>query len=156
LLTKKTGDALTGTLHVFFSYKGNEIKGNERYLDSLVILENKRVSSLLKEIKVAGLNGISDTTISIYNTEGLSTALRFGEKMTCIYELAVPLKCLNLSVNNTVPFSYNIKLLGASSQKINQNAPPAPVPANGEIDHDHEFNVDPTDFWGDYILTKRP
>lgn len=70
----------------------------------------KKMLSQYKEIKVSGLEGISMESVSIYNTYGLKEGINFDAQNNLIYELAIPLKLVNVSLDNEV--AINIKLNG--------------------------------------------
>ncbi|MBD3748912.1 MAG: hypothetical protein IE931_05405 [Sphingobacteriales bacterium] len=63
-----------------------------------------------KEIKVSGLEGISMESVSIYNNYGLKTGINFDAQNNLIYELAIPLKLVRVSLDNEI--AINIKLNG--------------------------------------------
>ena len=79
---------------------------------------NKQFTDKAKDIRVAGIAGIKDT-ISIYNPEGIKVVALFGEDAVFTYELAIPLKYLELSVNDPHPFVYSIKLNGTANYPYN-------------------------------------
>lgn len=79
---------------------------------------NKQFTDKAKDIRVAGIRGVKDT-ISIYNQDGIKAAALFGEDAVFTYELAIPLKYLDLSVNDPRPFVYSIKLNGTANYPYN-------------------------------------
>lgn len=88
------------------------IEGNKASIaraDSFSNLANKSLTEKAKIIKVTGIKTL-DTLISIYNTDGIKTAIRFDNKMVYTYELAIDLKLLGLTANNTDKFYYNLML----------------------------------------------
>lgn len=120
---------------------------------SAVAQANKKLIGSSKEIKITGTKIITDTLISVYNDAGIRVAARFNSAGDYIYELALPIKYLNLSTDAPDKFSYNVKLnepvnapviTANTSTKL---APPAPVK---DID---VFQT--TDFWGAYILARK-
>jgi len=118
-----------------------------KQLDSIQVLTNARLSPVIKEIKVKGIKEIPDSLISVYNETGIKAMMQFTWRQPS-YELAIPLKYLNLDVNNPVKFSYNIMLTGG---------PPDPRLNGVQIDPDPGtmFMMAPTDFWGTYALIKK-
>ncbi len=72
----------------------------------------KKILTNLKEIKVSGLNGISVESISIYNTYGIKTGINYNDKNALIYELAIPLKLVNVDPASEEEIAVNIKLNG--------------------------------------------
>ena len=144
-------------LRGYFMAFVNSDNRSTTHLDSLVELENNSVKEALTKIQVTGLKaGIDDTILPIDNKQGVNACLLFSKGMVCTYELAIPLKYLGLSVNDPVKFSYNIKLNGDVLYDSANAPPPPPTAADGEVSHDIEFVTDATDFWGEYILAKKP
>jgi len=114
-------------------------------------------------IGVARLPGITQPDFSLYNEEGIKAALRFESNLYCLYELAVPLKYFGLSLTSPAKFSYQIKLNGAAVNGNNIRDLREGIfwgwdAADGKI-YVERINPDvlyPTDFWGDYVLAKKP
>jgi hypothetical protein len=65
-----------------------------------------------KEIKVLGFKDVDDTLISIYNEYGIKTAIGYDTLGNYNYELAIPLKLLGISPDNTSEIAYNVKVNG--------------------------------------------
>jgi len=144
-----------------FSATGVKATGNEPDInthvsqtkkDSLALIANTLFTSNAKEMKVKGIDGLSDTLVSVYNERGIKVASAFDNKGVYSYELAIPLKLLGLSIENKT-FSYNVKLIsrldlkkgfGISYRYINDE----PVDINLDLDST-------TDFWGEYTLSKK-
>ncbi len=81
--------------------------------DSAAILAaRKQLVTSSKEIKVFGFKDITDTLISIYNEYGIKTAIGYDALGNYNYELAIPLKLLDISSTNTKEIAYNIKVNG--------------------------------------------
>jgi hypothetical protein len=147
LLADSTQDKIVIPIFHTGDYTKDPI-GNRKVIDSLVTKANKRLTAALKEIQVTGIKEITDPIISIFNTDGIKAWAQFNAETKYVYELAIPLKCLGLTIDNPVKFSYNIKL----------EVPPDPHPdfgANMDPDpHDNYVNTT-TDLWGKYILVKK-
>ena len=77
--------------------------------DSFMRANNTRLVNNSKYIKVTGIKNL-DPLISVYNEEGIKASALFDNKMVYTYELAVPLKLLDLSANSQTKFNYNITL----------------------------------------------
>jgi len=121
--------------------------------DSTVSLANKTFSEQAKSIKVDGISGIADTAISVYNEQGINVAAIFANNGIFIYELAVPLKYLRLSISKPEKFYYSIKL-------ADWDHPLADSYSSLEGGHITMLEADPdlnstTDFWGEYTLAKK-
>jgi hypothetical protein len=73
---------------------------------------HRQLISASKEIKVLGFKDVDDTLISIYNEYGIKAAIGYDTLGNYAYELAVPLKLLGISPDNTPEIAYNIKVNG--------------------------------------------
>jgi len=152
--------------------------------DSFILALNAEFGSKAKDIRVEGVKEIPNHLISIYNPEGIKAAAYFDDKTNFTYELAVPLKYLGLSVSESKPFVYNIKLRsleGGYPGTVDFKGAPTDVGQpfikalnvqrrsiktimfksldrenNTAIWGDRLLNlVNPTDFWGEYTLSKK-
>lgn len=84
-----------------------------RVVDSAALLEQrKQTVAASKEIRVLGFKDIADTLISIYNEHSIKAAISYDAQGNYQYETAIPLKLLNLSVDNPKEFAYNVKVNG--------------------------------------------
>jgi hypothetical protein len=112
---------------------------------------NNRINTGSKIIVTAGIKGLDSDTLSVYNTDGIKVAAQFDSNMLFNYELAIPIKYLNLADNGVNPFSYQLKINGESGLKN--------TPSNsGEISVPPPVSVSSlatTDFWAEYILAKK-
>lgn len=120
---KKTNSAVSVTYPVYdrkdgpayINLKNHSIKNgkvNPAQADSFMNAVNKQLMAKTKLIGITGIKEISDSTLSIYNEDGIKALARFNEKIQYIYELLIPLKYLGLSVDEHSTFSYNIRLNG--------------------------------------------
>lgn len=71
---------------------------------------NNQLISNIKEIRVTGVNEITDTLISVYNELGIKAVIAFDTNRELSYELSVPLKYLKKWINNSGEFKYDIKV----------------------------------------------
>ncbi len=138
-------------------------------------MQRKNQLATVKEIKIAGFKNITDTLISIYNEYGIKTVGLFDAKGEFVYELAIPLSLLELSINDTKEFVYQIKVNGLSTAGFgggnggrtfagnaggngggNFGAPRGNAGAgfNGGSGSGMDM-MSPTDFWGKYSFTKK-
>jgi len=98
-----------------------------------------------KTIGLSGIKTIADKEISVYNEDGIKAVSLFDDKNAYTYELAIPLKYLNLL--NGDAFSYHIKVNEVYMGPATGGGPPAPpVPISA---------LGTTDFWGEYTLAKK-
>jgi hypothetical protein len=77
---------------------------------ALVAEVHRAAMEAAKEIKIKGIKEIKDSIISVYNEHGFKAFINYDAKGNLLYELAVPLKYLNLTEG--AAFTYNIKLNG--------------------------------------------
>lgn len=127
---------------------------------------NTILNNTCKEINVKGISVITDTLISVYNEHEIRAAIHIDEQKALTFELAVPLKYLGLSSDQTTSFNYNIKLNGTVEHftKIMINGKPGTV---NDLPNDILMNMIrvsraskgntlyfPTDFSGEYTLIK--
>jgi len=81
----------------------------------------KTAIASIKEISVLGFKEITDTLISIYNEYGIKAAANYDDQANLLFELAIPLKLLNISAANPKEFAYNIKVNGIQMGGGNRN-----------------------------------
>jgi hypothetical protein len=80
--------------------------------DSATLAANrKKTLDAAKEIKVFGFKDVTDSLISIYNEYGIKAGIGYDAQGNYTYELAVPLKLLNLTADGKA-IAYNIKVNG--------------------------------------------
>lgn len=116
---------------------------------------HERTIIAAKQIKVLGIKSITDTIISIYNEYGIKTAINFdGAALT--FEMAVPLKLINLVPGNSKEFAYNIMLSGFQMEGMRGGGGgPQGGGGGGRNALDFMDLVSPSDFWGKYTLAKK-
>lgn len=97
------------------SWQGNRSTGatpeSRQKADSMMAAMRQQQIAEFKEIGVSGFKEIADSTISIYNEYGIKAAVNFDQQGSFIYELAIPLKQLNMLSGNQ-GFIYNIRVNG--------------------------------------------
>jgi len=122
-----------------------------KQIDSIVVIANQLINSAVKEIGVNGIKEIPDPVISKYNEYGIKAAAQFF-RMQPIIEISIPLKYIKGLLDNTGKLSYNIKLnaVPAQSSALSQSVPIENVTPN------IGYALNSTDFWGEYILAKKP
>ncbi|MEO8885656.1 MAG: hypothetical protein ABI367_06300 [Mucilaginibacter sp.] len=81
---------------------------------------HKTVIDGAKEIKIFGFKDITDSLVSIYNEYGIKAALGYDAAGNYGYELAIPLKLLNISTENNKGFAYDIKVNGITRPDFGQ------------------------------------
>ena len=122
--------------------------------DSLKALANKSIVSNAKEIKIKGAKGITDTLVSIYNEEKIRVAAAFDTNGAYLYELAIPLKYLELFINDPKIFAYSVKIAGRLEDPKYGLRVRYVYPNGVKTDVDQDLNST-TKFWGEYILKQK-
>lgn len=92
--------------------KMDDTEFSKNLIDSFIVFFNREITAKAKDIRIAGIKGITDTLISIYNPQGIKVASQIDKERAFICELAVPLTHLDLSLSLKRSFVYNIKLKG--------------------------------------------
>lgn len=112
-----------------------------------------------KQIRVAGIPGISEELLSIYNDQGILTGANYDEKMRYNYELAIPLKYVMAALGNEKSLRYNIKLSTDPPLNMVQTGPSTKpkvdavrFPGGMQANADMDFLLHDTDFSGEYTL----
>jgi len=133
--------------------------------DSFMNVSNKHLDFNSKFIKIKGIAGI-DTLLSVYNDEGIKAREAFNILMAYTYELAIPLRYLNLSVKGADKIAYHILFHGISindfGMVVTRDANGSfhvsvPDGAGGAIPSKEHLPAisSTTDFWGEYTLAKK-
>jgi len=161
----KTTGMILSTIATAGELVDEDSVANRKQIDSIGGIANKQMNNVMKEIWVVGVKEIPDSVVSIYNTMGIKAAAQFIKRQP-IVELAIPLKYLNLDINNPVKFSYNIRLnvrTNDNPRNIREDAPsPQVLMTSVDVGTMHASNpgtmfmLAPTDFWGLYTLVKKP
>jgi hypothetical protein len=96
--------------------------------DSAAIADMRKAAlAAIKEINIKGFKDIPDSVISIYNEYGIKAAVGYDGNGSFIYELAVPLAQLGLTVDKPKEFAYNLKVNGIQmGQRRDDNNGPRP------------------------------
>jgi hypothetical protein len=77
-----------------------------------IALQHQKTIEAAKEIRVLGFKDITDTLISIYNEFSIKAAIGYDKVGNYDYELAIPLKLLNVSPDKPKDIAYNVKVNG--------------------------------------------
>lgn len=126
---------------------------NRKQIDSIAAVANLLLDKTVKEVGIHGIKEISDPVISKYNELGIKTEIKFF-RMQPIIEMSIPLKYLGSVLNNTDKIRYNIKLNAVPEESSSPDVKESI--ANGNVNPNIGFALNPTDFWGEYILAKKP
>ena len=120
---------------------------------------NKQLISAEKEIDVRGIKEIQDTVISVYNDASIIAVTRVDNKRVLTYELSIPLKYLQHSIDNTSKLNYNIRLnpprVIATAGVMITVVGASSIRRNSAADSDMQDLFNATDFSGSYTLAKK-
>jgi len=125
--------------------------------DSITKVLNHQLLTYSKEIRISGIKTIADTSISIYNKNGVKSIGLFNNTCVLTYEFLIPLSALDLSIEGPGKFYYNVKLNGQSSVVASGLSSDGLAVvsterrSNTSLSSESEF---PTFFWADYKLIK--
>jgi len=89
-------------------------QGDNTVDTAALVATRKQAVTGMKELSVIGIKDINDTLVSIYNTYGIKTGINIDGHGNFNYELAVPLKLLELDAAKATELAYNIKVNGIS------------------------------------------
>ncbi|MCC8424518.1 hypothetical protein [Mucilaginibacter sp. UR6-11] len=133
---------------------GNRNAGADTELMKAV---HERTIIAAKQIKVLGFKNITDTLISIYNEYSIKAAINFDADGSLTFELAIPLKSLDLFADTPKEVAYQIMLNGL---QINDGRGPQggggpPGGGGGRNALDFMDLVSPSYFWGKYTIAKK-
>jgi len=131
--------------------------------DSMLNVANKRLHASDKFIRTGGIPGV-DTLLSVYNDKDIVAHEEFEKGMIYNYEIAIPLKYLNLPSGDRKMFAYHIVLNGMNVDRdmglkmtVMPDGKMAMTLAPGAVSiqsKDMPAVTSKTDFWGEYILAK--
>lgn len=144
--------------------RGSQVQRKSKGTDSVIIERRKAQIAQFKEIKVFGFQEIQDSLISIYNEYGIKVAAGYDTQGSLNYELAVPLKLLDLTADSKKELAYNIKINGRSfggrnysshqdgdSDDRTRRGSASYGSSQGRSEVVAAFG-EPVDFWGKYSL----
>lgn len=137
--------------------------------DSASLVNHKTQLATVKEIKISGFKSITDTLISIYNEYGIKAVASFDDQGAMIYELAIPLNVLELSIDKPKEFAYQIKVnglimtgFGGAGREGGNNGGGrggfgggGGFVGGGNGGNSMQDLMSPTDFWGKYTPIKK-
>jgi len=149
-ITNREADNYATSWHSYIRYKRNSTPAG---LDSVINLLNTKMDKLYKEIKITGVKEIPDSSLSVYNSNGVKAVSHFDPKARYCYEIAVPLSYFPFFKNRKATFYYDLRLKGKSERPIN------PIDAHtiyNEINMDAQFEAAATSVAGKLLLTKAP
>ncbi|QKJ31679.1 hypothetical protein HQ865_18550 [Mucilaginibacter mali] len=133
------------------------LRDKEARTDSLLPIVNEWIGKAAKKIAIAGLAGITDPDISVYNDLGIKAAALIDANRDATFEIQIPLKYIRHLMAGGSSFDYvitvngaqlkpNTILIGGSNIDGNSHAPSA-EPVNDIFT--------PTYLKGSYTLAKK-
>ena len=120
--------------------------------DSLIKIANTMLGNHAKNIAVKGIPQIQDSLLSIYNEERIKAVGRFDKAGIYVYELAIPLKYLNLDAGQK--FSYSIHLENRMTKPKRGMHTMYIYVERMPVDIDQDLDST-TDMWGYYTLSSK-
>ncbi|MHB8206545.1 hypothetical protein [Mucilaginibacter sp.] len=133
-----------------------------------IVNQQKQALATSKEISALGFKEITDTLVSIYNEYGIKASASIDGKGVLVYELAIPLKLLQITADNQKELAYNVKVNGLQLSESggfgggNNSGGGGGRSGGGGGGFGGGFGggksadvsdmMSPTDFWGKYIL----
>lgn len=159
----KMGDGGGNHLNLYRTLKSDTVT-NKAEIDSLIAISNREITKDYKEIYITGIPEIGDPLLSIYNTQGIKAGANFDKNMRYTYELAIPLKYLEIAISNTKSIKYNIKLNVLSpiteTKQVTSSGRPIPelkvATQLGPESLNDLFIYNDSDFSGVYALALKP
>jgi hypothetical protein len=132
-----------------------------KQLDSLLLIANNELTKASKEIALGGIKE-TGSTISVYNEFDIKTILLFDKNGALNYELAIPLKYLNIPANSQPSFFYELMIKGMADHakivksKTGETATVTDIPIgmSSGRSSDTELLMNNTSFWGQYTLAR--
>jgi hypothetical protein len=82
------------------------------YVDPTTESVNKVIDENSKTIIATGIKALDNDTLSVYNTEGIKAIAHLDDNKFYNYELAIPIKYLELAESSNKGFSYQLKVNG--------------------------------------------
>jgi hypothetical protein len=126
--------------------------------DSLMKVNNTSFSAKAKNIGTKGIKDL-DSLISVYNEEGIKAAGAFDNKSNFTYELAIPLKYMDVDINNAQKFAYHVTINEVEQKGVNivrsDQGDPSSKILSINVTSGAQMGQPATDFWGEYTLVKK-
>jgi len=148
-----------------------KLRSNEPLTDSDLIALNKQINTNVKEIRVTGLKEFPDSTVSLYNEDGIHAAGLISLKKAYTIEYSIALKYLQPLINSAGTFNYNVQVNGLVVNVVQFAGGPIgggggdPVRVmdvavaggggGGGMPASFQSMTSPTDFSGTYTLAKK-
>lgn len=143
-----------------------KLKADEALTDDELAALNKQIADNVKEIGITGIKEIADSTVSVYNNQGIKAAGLIDGKKAFTCELVLSLKYLQQLIDSKGTFNYNIKLNGMALKSMTVMVNGAPANASspqvlnlinsmsGPGNSAMQSLTSPTDLSGTYTLAK--
>lgn len=146
-----------------------KLRSDQPLTDSDLMALNKQINTNVKEIRVIGLKEFPDSTVSLYNEDGIHAAGLINLKKAYTIEFSIALKYLRPLINSADTFNYNIQVNGLVMNIIQiTSGPPAggggdairvmdvaSFGGGGGMPASFQSMTSPTDFSGTYTLVKK-
>jgi hypothetical protein len=146
-------------------------QGDNTVDTAALVATRKQAVAGMKELSVIGIKEVTDTLVSIYNTYGIKTGIHIDAHGDFNYELAIPLKLLELDLAKSTELAYNIKVngitMGGGNREGGRREGGGRANGGGQGGGGGMITISeptmggammdlmtPTDFWGKYKLAK--
>ncbi len=138
----------------------NELIPNARLDEPTVKLVNDRISGQIKEIKISGFKNLSESSIPVYNEQGIVGTQYVGKDKVYTYELALPLKFISHLINIQGTFNYKLQINGGDPNHVHIIGGTNPGSSYSPSDqpplsHGVSYLMSPIYFNGSYTLAKK-
>ena len=135
---------------------------SDYFADSVMKENNKKLTTATKWIITKNIPGV-DSSLSIYNNNGIEAAHAVDAKRAYNCELSIDLKSIGLSLANATKFTYHVIVNGgpgklgavtfsAATDPLGNTTPAAFLE---ELNKSAQILTSQTDFWGEYTLAKK-
>jgi hypothetical protein len=146
-----------------------KLRSDQPLTDSDLMALNKQINTNVKEIRVIGLKEFPDSTVSLYNEDGIHAAGLINLKKAYTIEFSIALKYLQPLINSVGTFNYNVQVNGLIMNIIQISDVPVggggggggatmkmdiAGPGGGGMPASFQSMTSPTDFSGTYTLVK--
>jgi len=135
---------------------GPTLRDPKTLTDSAVLAFNKQISDHIKSIPVTGVIAFPDSSVSVFNDQGIKAVQLVDNKKVYTYELAVPLKHLQQVIDSAGTFDYIIQVNGLDTKgRIVVGGSSTTEPQDAPVVHNASFITSPTFCKGEYTLAKK-
>jgi hypothetical protein len=146
-------------IHAQVDYK---LKPSGTLKDDDVVFLNKKINDYMKEIKISGVKSIPDSSVSVYNDQGIKGAHHIDNQKNYTCEMMLPLSIISHLIDDKGTFAYRIQVTGMDMKTTivitgtSSGSSGAAPPSAEAVPHGMLFDMSPTYFAAVYTLAKKP